>query len=265
MTRFNESTLEEIALSWFADLGYEVRRGEEIAPGEPAAERGAYDQVVLVGRLRDAVERLNPEIPAEARDEAIRKVLHPESPSLVANNRKFHAMLRDRVEVEYRRRDGSIAGDRVRVRAEHFPETPPDVGLFSVNCGPLACIAVGESSPTIYVHQVLNHAETPVEVFNLICKHELLHLRIEPAREGKRLNQHPRAFWEAEKTIAPERRLAWCWIWENLGDCLRRRPRLERIDVQPRWPKVWSRQMCDLSFCRDLLRRTDKAFEPPNW
>ncbi len=152
-----------------------------------------------------------------------------------------------------------------RVRAEHFPEAPPDVGLFSVNRGPLACIEVGESSPTIYVHQVLNHAETPEEVFTLICKHELLHLRIEPALEGKRLNQHPSAFWEAEKTIAPERRLAWCWIWENLGDCLRRRPRLERIDVQPRWPEVWSRQMCDLSFCRDLLRRTDKAFEPSSW
>ena len=71
--------------------------------------------MVLLGRLRNAVERLNPQIPAEAREEAIRKVLHPESPSLVVNNRKFHAMLRDGVEVEYRRRDGSIAGDRVRL------------------------------------------------------------------------------------------------------------------------------------------------------
>lgn len=106
---------EEIALSWFADLGYEVRHVEEIAPGEPAAERDACDQVVLLVRLPDAVQRLNPEIPTEARDEAIRKVLHPESPSLAGNNRKFHAMLRDGVEVEYRRRDESIAGDRVRL------------------------------------------------------------------------------------------------------------------------------------------------------
>jgi type I restriction enzyme R subunit len=113
--RLGESTVEDVTLSWFADLGYEVRHGEEIAPGEPAAERDAYDQVVLLDRLREALDRLNPQIPAEARDEALRKVLNPESPSLVANNRKFHGMLRDGVEVEYRRSDGSIAGDRVRL------------------------------------------------------------------------------------------------------------------------------------------------------
>ncbi len=111
----NEFTVENIALSWFADLGYQVRHGEQIAPGEPAAERDAYGQVVLLGRLRDAVERLNRQIPADAREEAIRKVLYPELPALVANNRKFHAMLRDGVEVEYQRQDGSIAGDRVQL------------------------------------------------------------------------------------------------------------------------------------------------------
>ena len=122
MNHLNESTLEETALSWFADLGYEVAHGQDIAPGEPAAERDSYDQVVLVGRLRDAVERLNRTIPVEARDEAIRKVLYPESPSLIVNNRRFHAMLRDGVEVEYRRADGSIAGDRVRLIDYDDPE-----------------------------------------------------------------------------------------------------------------------------------------------
>lgn len=117
MTHFNESMLEQTALSWFADLGYEVRHGEEIAPGGSAAERDSYGQAILVGRLRDAVERLNPGIPAQALEEAVRKVLYPESPSLVVNNRRFHAMLRDGVEVEYRRPDGSIAGDRVRLTA----------------------------------------------------------------------------------------------------------------------------------------------------
>jgi type I restriction enzyme, R subunit len=118
----NESTVESIALSWFADLAYEVRHGEEIAPGGSAAERDSYGQVVLVGRLRDAVERLNPDVPAQAREEALRKVLYPESPSLIVNNRKFHAMLRDGVEVEYRRPDGSIAGDRVRLIDYDHPD-----------------------------------------------------------------------------------------------------------------------------------------------
>jgi type I restriction enzyme R subunit len=69
--------------------------------------------VVLLGRLRAALDRLNPNVPAEARDEAVRKVLHPDSPSLIENNRRFHRMLVDGVDVEYRRPDGTVAGDKV--------------------------------------------------------------------------------------------------------------------------------------------------------
>ena len=109
----NESTVEEAALSWFQELGYTVAHGPAIAPGEPEAERDSFGDVVLAGRLRAAIDRLNPDIPAEAREEAFRKVLRPESPLLVGNNRVFHAMLRDGVEVEYRTDDGTIRGDRV--------------------------------------------------------------------------------------------------------------------------------------------------------
>ncbi|MCO6457900.1 MAG: type I restriction endonuclease subunit R [Pirellulaceae bacterium] len=110
---FNESTVEAAALSWFEDLGYGVLHGPHIAPGEPAAERESFGDVVLVGRLRDAIDRLNPDIPHEAREDALRKVLRPESPSLIGNNRAFHGQLRDSVVVEYPRSDGSIAGDNV--------------------------------------------------------------------------------------------------------------------------------------------------------
>ncbi|MFM9959840.1 MAG: type I restriction endonuclease subunit R, partial [Planctomycetaceae bacterium] len=113
--KLNEATVEDAALSWYDELGYAVASGPDIAPGEAAAERQSFGDVVLVGRLRDAIDRLNPKIPAEARDEAFRKVLLTDSPSLVANNRKFHWMLCDGVEVEYRRADGSIAGDLVRL------------------------------------------------------------------------------------------------------------------------------------------------------
>ncbi|MCE5268432.1 MAG: type I restriction endonuclease subunit R [Planctomycetaceae bacterium] len=112
---FNESTVEEAALSWFEELGYGVAHGPTIAPGEPEAERDSFGDVVLARRLRDAIDRLNPDIPAEAREEAFRKVLRPDSPSLVGNNRAFHTMLRDGVEVEYRSDDGTIRGDRVRL------------------------------------------------------------------------------------------------------------------------------------------------------
>lgn len=110
-----EAEIEEVALSWFRELGYAVAHGPEIAPGEPGAERDSFGDVVLVGRLRDAVNRLNPGIPGDAREDAIRKVLLVGTPSLAQTNRAFHAMLRDGVAVEYRRPDGSIAGDHVRL------------------------------------------------------------------------------------------------------------------------------------------------------
>lgn len=113
--QFNESTVEEASLSWFDELGYGIAHGPSIAPGEPGAMRDSFDQVVLVERLREAIDRINPTIPQEAREEALRKVLRAESPSLVRNNRAFHRMLRDGVEVEYRRQDGTIAGDRVQL------------------------------------------------------------------------------------------------------------------------------------------------------
>ncbi len=115
MSSFNESTVESAALEWFKDLGYTIGHGPHMAPGEPAAERESFGDVVLAGRLRQAIRSLNPSIPEEAHEEAFRKVLRSASPSLSANNRQFHGWLRDGVEVEYARADGSIAGDRVRL------------------------------------------------------------------------------------------------------------------------------------------------------
>ena len=122
----NESIVEDAALEWFVELGYAVGHGPHLAPGEPAAERDSFGEVVLVGRLREAIRRLNPAIPEEAREEALRKVLRVGTPALVQTNRAFHRMLRDGVPVEYPRPDGSIAGDHVRlldfddVRANDF-------------------------------------------------------------------------------------------------------------------------------------------------
>ena len=67
------------------------------------------------GRLREAIRRLNPTIPEEAREEALRKVLRRRNAFARRKNRAFHRMLRDGVAVEYPRTDGSIAGDHVRL------------------------------------------------------------------------------------------------------------------------------------------------------
>ncbi len=111
----NESTVEHAALSWFHELGYAIAAGPHLAPGEPASERDSFADVVLVGRLRDAITRLNPNIPADARDEALRKVARIGSPSLLQTNRAVHRLIRDGVEVEYTRADGTIAGDHARL------------------------------------------------------------------------------------------------------------------------------------------------------
>jgi len=110
VSAFSESVVEEAALTWLESLGYVVKHGLEIAPGELQAERTDYAQVVLERRLRDALVRLNPELPPEALDDAFRKAMRAEGATLEARNRTIHRMLADGVTVEYRRQDGSIAG-----------------------------------------------------------------------------------------------------------------------------------------------------------
>ena len=64
----NESIVEDAARSWFGELGCAVGHGPQLAPDEPAAERDSFGEVVLVGRLREAIRRLNPAIPEEAQE-----------------------------------------------------------------------------------------------------------------------------------------------------------------------------------------------------
>jgi type I restriction enzyme R subunit len=108
-----ESMVEQAALEWFGELGYSCLGAEALTPAH--GERESYGEVVLVERLRAALRLLNPAIPEDAREEALRKVLRVATPSLVQTNRAFHRMLRDGVPVEYPRPDGTIAGDHVRL------------------------------------------------------------------------------------------------------------------------------------------------------
>ncbi len=130
MPTVTESVVEEAALEILRELGYTVVYGPSIAPGEPQAERTHYHEVLLVGRLEAALRRLNPQLPAAALDEAKRKVLHLPSPSLLANNRLFHRMLADGVEVEYSNGEGRVIGDRVRLID---PEHPAANDWLAVN------------------------------------------------------------------------------------------------------------------------------------
>ncbi len=113
---FTESVVEDAALAWLEALGYAVLHGPDIAVGEPAAERTDlnYRDVILEARLRQALAQLNSKLPPETIEDAYRKLTRTDAPSLLERNRAIHRLLVDGVTVEYRRKDGSIAGAQAR-------------------------------------------------------------------------------------------------------------------------------------------------------
>ena len=115
MTTITESDVEQSALGWLERMGWRVVRGGDVAPGTITAERFDYGQVVLERRLRDALARLNPNLPAVGLDDALRKLTRPEGSTLVIRNRAFHRMIVDGVTVEHRADNGRIRGAQARV------------------------------------------------------------------------------------------------------------------------------------------------------
>ena len=122
MTSITEDTVEQAAIGWLTELGYGYCHGMDIAPDGQSPERASNSDVVLEGRLRDALRRLNPDACSEALEDAARKVLLVDGSNLIEANRRFHAMLANGVEVEYRRADGSTAGDRIRLADFEEPD-----------------------------------------------------------------------------------------------------------------------------------------------
>ena len=112
MITITEAEVEQAALDWLSALGWQVAHGSDIAPD---TERYDYGQVVLERRLRDALVRLNPAMPASALDDAYRKLTRPEGSTLEARNRAFHRMLVGGVEVEYREDGDRVRGGQSRV------------------------------------------------------------------------------------------------------------------------------------------------------
>ena len=111
--KLSESVVEQAALEWLGGLGYEVLSGLVIAPGEPAAERSDYRQIFLFDRLQAKLAVINSKIPLEGLQEALRKVQLASHPTLIENNRAFHRLLVEGVDVEFRNHEGQIVHDKV--------------------------------------------------------------------------------------------------------------------------------------------------------
>ncbi len=157
MTPVGEATVEAALLEWLAALGWTVLHGPDIAPDTPDAERADYGEVVLTTRLRSALARLNPDLPDDALEDALRRLTRPAGATLEARNRDFHRMLVAGVTVEHVDSNGRVRGAQVRVLdfddpdnddwlavnqftvVENKHERRPDVVLF-VNGLPLGVI-----------------------------------------------------------------------------------------------------------------------------
>jgi len=110
---FTENIVEQAALAWFESLKYELIHGPDIAPGGDNQLRASYSDIILDEKLRSSLAAINPHIPSDVIDEVCRKVSTSASPDIYEDNRIFHRMLVNGVDVEYTKPDGSITGDKV--------------------------------------------------------------------------------------------------------------------------------------------------------
>jgi type I restriction enzyme R subunit len=117
-----EAAVESALLDQLRVLGYSIEGEEDIGPDGHRPERESHDEVVLRKRFEDAVERLNPEVPAEARQDAVRKVTQSELPSLLEENRRLHKLMTEGVDVEYYADDGTLTAGKVTLIDFDHPE-----------------------------------------------------------------------------------------------------------------------------------------------
>ncbi|MDD2371632.1 MAG: type I restriction endonuclease subunit R [Firmicutes bacterium] len=160
---FCESHLEEATLEWFEELGYEIVFGPDISPDGEYPERDGYSDVILKERLKEALVRINPNMIGEAIEDAFRQIVIPKNPSLIMNNKAFHKMITDGIDVQVRQKDASYRTEKIYVFdfekplnnefivanqftiVEHGVEKRPDVVAF-INGIPLVVIELKSAS-----------------------------------------------------------------------------------------------------------------------
>jgi type I restriction enzyme, R subunit len=111
----SENSVELAAIAWFGSMGWDSATGAEISPGADTPLRARYEDVVLEPCLRAAMRKINEHLPEDAIEQAMRIVTRPPEPTLEQNNRWFHSILTDGIDVEYRTKEGETRGDKAWV------------------------------------------------------------------------------------------------------------------------------------------------------
>ncbi len=122
MAFLSEALVEQALLEQLGTLGYSVEQEENIGPDGHRPERESHDEVILKKRLTEAVARINPEMPLDARQDAIRKVMQSDLPSLLEENRRIHKLITEGVDVEYYADDGTLTAGKVSLINFERPE-----------------------------------------------------------------------------------------------------------------------------------------------
>ncbi|EQB9980435.1 TPA: type I restriction endonuclease subunit R [Enterobacter ludwigii] len=122
MAFLSEAAVEQALLDQMRSLYYSIEREEDIGPDGRRPERESHDEVVLKNRFENAVTRLNPNLPLEARQDAVRRVMQSELPSLLEENRRIHRLMTEGVDVEYYAEDGTLTAGKIELIDFEHPE-----------------------------------------------------------------------------------------------------------------------------------------------
>ena len=122
MAFLSEAEVESASLDQLRALDYSIEREEDIGPDGHRPERESHNEVVLKKRFEDAVTRLNPNLPLEARQDAVRRVMQSELPSLLEENRRIHKLMTEGVDVEYYADDGTLTAGKIALIDFEHPE-----------------------------------------------------------------------------------------------------------------------------------------------
>lgn len=113
MAFLSEAAVEQALLDQLNVLGYTIEREEDIGPDGHRPERESHDEVILKQRFEEAVARLNPGLPLEARQDAVRRVMQSELPTQLEENRRLHKLMTEGVDIEYYAEDGTLTAGKV--------------------------------------------------------------------------------------------------------------------------------------------------------
>ncbi|EPS8022408.1 type I restriction endonuclease subunit R [Escherichia coli] len=123
----SEDDLEQQCLQWFAEQGWDVLHGPDIAPDGDNPLRASFHDVFLRPVMLEQLQTINPHLPVSVLEEVILRIAHAHSPDLVVSNKVFHHLLLNGVPVEYKHEDKVIHDNALLMDFNH-----PDNNRFMV-------------------------------------------------------------------------------------------------------------------------------------